>query len=137
MGLSSNSNYVHRLILEISEMSKNENKSKELHFNIQWIASDILDGVQDMINNRSVNTADDRGRTALHLAAEKGSWIFERWIRRITNESLSSGDGRMVDLLIQVGADVNIVDNGGVSALHYAALNSNFLSFQLKNLLVK
>lgn len=43
----------------------------------------------------------------------------------------------MVDLLIQVGADVNIVDNGGVSALHYAALNSNFLSFQLKNLLVK
>lgn len=67
---------------------------------------------QGLIKSENVNMADSvTGRTALHHAAEIGNENF-------------------IDFLLKNGANVDITDKEGVSVLHFAALNSNYLNVQ-------
>lgn len=64
---------------------------------------------QGLIKSENVNMADEKtGRTALHHAAE------------FANENF-------IDFLLKNGANVDITDKEGVSVLHVAALNSNYI----------
>lgn len=68
---------------------------------------------QSLVKNQNVNMADEEtGRTALHYAAEMGNENF-------------------VDFLLKNGANVDITDKEGVSVLHFAALNSNYLDVKI------
>ncbi|CAL1528852.1 unnamed protein product, partial [Lymnaea stagnalis] len=76
-----------------------ESSSKEL---LRSVRDGSLENIQRaLLHNGDVNTTDDSGKTSLMIAAAEGRW-----------SSLSC-----LKLLIQNGADLNMVDNKGRSAI--------------------
>jgi ankyrin repeat protein len=87
-------------------------------------------------NNIDVNKQDKDGKTALHIAIEKGNRSISELllkqdridINKADNNgktalhwAATSGNPEIVELLIKQGADVNKADKDGKTALHYAA----------------
>ncbi|CAB3379972.1 Hypothetical predicted protein [Cloeon dipterum] len=89
--------FVKKLLACATEKAKNPDVGKG------FVESSLRD-------NQKVNRSDNRGRTALHLAAE-------------------SGNVDLVKLLLEIDADLTLTDIEGKNAIHYAINSERMLRF--------
>lgn len=71
--------------------------------------------------------------TLLNIVIHRDWNVKNRLI--IRNRLNNLGNAQIVDSLIQKGADVNVVDQEGLSAVHFAALNGKYPNKQQKSMI--
>ena len=90
--------------------------------------------VQELVNAANVDERNERGRTVLHCACERGHADVVTWLvglgahvnARNSNgwaplhRAASHSHPRCVELLLDSGADASVADNGGRIPLHLA-----------------
>lgn len=83
-----------------------------------------------MLINRGAdpNLEDNKGNTALHYATMKGELIFMNYLKEIVFKKglFSTGQDRIIQKLIEKGADINFTDDEGNTALHSAVNASEY-----------
>lgn len=79
------------------------------------------------------NLVDKKGNTALHYATVKGELLFMNYLKEIVSKKglLSTGQDRIIQKLIEKGADINFTDDEGNTALHSAVNASEYQLNQL------
>lgn len=83
-------------------------------------------------NGADVNAVDQNGVSSLQLAVFESNYANPSSGEQNNHHFIHLDYKRVVDLLIQSGANVNHQDNEGKSVLHWAAPKGNPLLFSLK-----
>lgn len=80
-------------------------------------------------NGVNINSVNIFGKSALHMAAERGVYIIIMKIFETLKQNFGNiwflGNERIVTLLVRNGANIDIVDADGLTALEYAVKKSN------------
>lgn len=106
----------------------------ELHVAAAFDRTDEILRLSKTKPSWSVDSRDQKGRTPLHLAAEKGNIRSVRVLveggadrnarcndgRTPLHRAAATGDRRMVEMLLEIGADPTITDDRGRSSLDIA-----------------
>lgn len=84
-----------------------------------------LENISDLLmkSGGNVNWQNIYGKTPLHMAAERGQLRLTNLIEYNEWKELVSGYVKIADLLVQNGANVNLMDADGLTALQYAINN--------------
>ena len=79
------------------------------------VINNYINSIEDIIDEGFLDEQDNNGKTALHIAAEYGNYIF-------------------IDIILKKGGNPNLKDNNGQTPLHIAACNGylNCLTLLLK-----